>query len=134
MKQILISILVLFFNASTCNAQLYRKAATSVTKRRCVNKAIIGAGVVRTYSIQERQRRQIAQKLAHQTFQSASLLNSVAVANARLAAPQKSSALLPPPHLYDLKKLDNIVNLNDSTLINFLTTMPTNSKFVDDNH
>ena len=105
MKQILIIILVLILSASTCNAQVFRKVVTSVTKCISANKAIIGVNVVRGYSIQEQRRHQIAQNAAHHAHQSTSSLNSVEVANAISVAAIKPSKLLAYPRLYDMIKL-----------------------------
>lgn len=136
MKQILISILVLFFSASTCNAQGFAKAARSVYKCLGANKAIVGANVVRGYSIQEQQRRQIVQNVARQALQSTSHLNSIAVTNARFAAANKTSALLISPRLHDVTKLSKGILQNDSILIPILPTMPTDTTSVvnEDNH
>ena len=136
MKQFLISILVLFFSTSTCNAQGFAKAARSVSKCIGANKAIIGANAVRGYSIQEKQRRQIAQNVAHQTLQSTSHLNSVAVTNARCSAANKTSALLASPRLHDVTKLPKGILQNDSILIPILPTMPTDTTSVvnENNH
>lgn len=130
MKQTLIFILVLFFSTSTCNAQGFAKAARSVSKCIGANKAIIGANAVRGYSIQEQQRRQITQNVARQTLQSTSLLNSVAVTNARCAAANKTSALLASPRLHDVTKLPKEILQNDSILIPILPTMPTDTTSV----
>ena len=136
MKQILISILVMFLSASTCNAQGVAKAARSVSKCIGANKAIIGANAVRGYSIQEQQRRQIAQNVARQTLQSTSLLNSVPVANSRSVAAKKASALLVSPRVQDVTKLPKRILQNDSTLVQILQTMPmdTTSVVNESNH
>ena len=130
MKQILISILVLFFSASTCNAQGFAKAARSVSKCIGANKALIGANAVRGYSIQEQQRHQIAQNVARQTLQSTSHLNSLAVTNAKYAATNKASALLVSPRLHGVTKLPKEILQNDSILIPILPTMPTDTTSV----
>lgn len=136
MKQILISILVVFFSASTCNAQGFAKAARSVSKCISANKAIIGANAVRGYSIQEHQRRQIAQSVARQALQSTSHLNAAAVAKASTIVANKKSALQVPPHLHDMTKLPKETMQNDSTLLPILLTMPTDTTSVvnEDNH
>lgn len=136
MKQFLISILVLFFSTSTCNAQGYAKVARSFSKCLGANKGIIGANAVRGYSIQEHQRRQIAQNVARQTLQSTSKLNSVAVTNARFAAANKTSALLVSPRLHDVTKLPKGILQNGSILIPILPTMPTDTMSIvnKDNH
>ena len=136
MKQIFISILVMFLSASTCNAQGFAKAARSVSKCIGANKAIIGANAVRGYSIQEQQRRQIAQNVARQTLQSTSLLNSVPVANSRSVAAKKASALLVSPRVQDVTKLPKRILQNDSTLVPILPTMPmdTTSVVNESNH
>ena len=136
MKQILISILVMFLSASTCNAQGFAKAARSVSKCIGANKVIIGANAVRGYSIQEQQRRQIAQNVARQTLQSTSLLNSVPVANSRSVAAKKASALLVSPRVQDVTKLPKRILQNDSTLVPILPTMPmdTTSVVNESNH
>ena len=136
MKQIFISILVMFLSASTCNAQGFAKAARSVSKCIGANKAIIGANAVRGYSIQEQQRRQIAQNVARQTLQSTSLLNSVPVANSRSVAAKKASALLVSPRVQDVTKLPKRILQNDSTLVQILQTMPmdTTSVVNESNH
>lgn len=123
MKQILITILVLFFSTSTCNAQRFAKAARSVSKCIGANKAIIGANAVRGYSIQEQQKRQVAQNIVRQTLQSTSLLKSVAATNAKCAAANKTSALLASPRLHDVTKLPKAIMGNDSILI----PMPTDT-------
>ena len=130
MKQIFISILVMFLSASTCNAQGFAKAARSVSKCIGANKAIIGANAVRGYSIQEQQRRQIAQNVARQTLQSTSLLNSVAVVNVRSTAAKKSSGLLVSPRVQDVTKLPKGILQNDSTLFPIRPTMPTDTTSV----
>ena len=136
MKQILISILVVFFSASTCNAQGFAKAARSVSKCIGANKAIIGANAVRGYSIQEHQRRQIAQSVARQALQSTSHLNAAAVANASTIAAKTISALPVSPRLNDMTKLPKETLQNDSTLFPILPKMSTNTKSVvnEDNH
>ena len=136
MKQILISIFVLFFCASTCNAQGFAKAARSVSKCIGANKAIIGANAVRGYSIQEHQRRQIAQSVARQALQSTSHLNAAAVANASTIAAKTISALPVSPRLNDMTKLPKETLQNDSTLFPILPKMSTNTKSVvnEDNH
>ena len=136
MKQILISILVVFFSASTCNAQGFAKAARSVSKCISGNKAIIGANAVRGYSIQEHQRRQIAQSVARQALQSTSHLNAAAVANASTIAAKTISALPVSPRLNDMTKLPKETLQNDSTLFPILPKMSTNTKSVvnEDNH
>ena len=130
MKQILISILVLFLSASTCNAQGFAKAARSVSKCIGANKAIIGANAVRGYSIQEQQRRQIAQSVARQALQSTSHLNASTVANASTIVANKASALLVSPHLQNVTKLPKGILQNDSTLIPILPSMPTDTTSV----
>lgn len=130
MKQILISILVLFLSASTCNAQGFAKAARSVSKCIGANKAIIGANVVRGYSIQEQQRRQIVQNVARQTLQSTSLLNPATVTDAKCKAAKKTSALLISPRVHDVTKLPKGILKNDSTLIPILPTISTDTKSV----
>ncbi len=130
MKQILFSILVLFFSTSTCNAQGSAKVARSVYKCISANKAIIGANAVRGYSIQEQQRRQIAQNVARQTLQSTSHMISVTVTNARCAAANKTSALLVSTRLHNVTKLPNDIMQNDSILIPILPTMPTDTTSV----
>lgn len=137
MKQILISIFVLFFSASTCNAQGFVKAARSFSK--CIganNKTIIGANAVRGYSIQEHQRRQIAQSVARQALQSTSHLNAAAVANASTIAAKTISALPVSPRLHDMTNLPKETLQNDSTLFPILPKMSTNTKSVvnEDNH
>ena len=132
MKQFLIFILVLFFSTSTCNAQGFAKAARSVSKCIGANKVIIGANAVRGYSIQEKQRRQIAQNVARQTLQSTSHLNSIAVTNARCAAANKMSALLVSPRLHDVTILPKEMLRNDSILIPILPTMPKDTASVVD--
>lgn len=136
MKQILISIFVLFFSASTCNAQGFAKAARSVSKCIGANKAIIGANAVRGYSIQEHQRRQIAQSVARQALQSTSHLNAAAIANASTIAAKTISALPVSPRLHDMTKLPKETLQNDSTLFPILPQMSTNTKSVvnEDNH
>lgn len=136
MKQFFISILVLFFSTSTCNAQGYAKVAKSFSKCLGANKGIIGVNAVRGYSIQEQQRRQITQNVARQTLQSTSLLNSVAVTNARCATANKTSALIASPRLHDVTKLPKGILQNDSILIPILPTMPTDTTSVvnEDNH
>ena len=136
MKQILISILVVFFSASTCNAQGFAKAARSVSKCIGANKAIIGANAVRGYSIQEHQRRQIAQSVARQALQSTSHLNAAAIANASTIAAKTISALPVSPRLNDMTKLPKETLQNDSTLFPILPKMSTNTKSVvnEDNH
>lgn len=130
MKQILISILVLFFSTSTCNAQGYANSARSVSKCLGANKGIIGANAVRGYSIQEQQRRQIANNVARKTLLSTSLLNSVAITNAKCAATNKTLVLLVSPRLHNVTKLPKNVLLNDSTLIPIIPTMPTDTMSV----
>ena len=130
MKQILISIFVLFFSASTCNAQGFAKAARSVSKCIGANKAIIGANAVRGYSIQEHQRRQIAQSVARQALQSTSHLNAAAIANASTIAAKTISALPVSPRLHDMTKLPKETLQNDSTLFPILPQMSTNTKSV----
>jgi len=130
MKQILISILVLFFSASTCNAQGFAKAARSVYKCLGANKAMIGANAVRGYSIQEQQRRRIARSVVSQTLSSTTLLNSVAVANAKCATANMASALLVSPRLHDVTKLPKEILKNDSTLIPIFPTMSTDTTSV----
>ena len=130
MKQFFISILVLFFSTSICNAQGYAKAARSISKCIGVNKAIIGANAVRGYSIQEQQRRQITQNVARQTLQSTSRLNSVALTNVRCAAANKTSALFVSPRLNDVTKLPKKILQNDSILIPILPTIPTDTTSV----
>ena len=130
MKQFFISILVLFFSTSICNAQGYAKAARSMSKCIGVNKAIIGANAVRGYSIQEQQRRQITQNVARQTLQSTSRLNSVALTNVRCAAANKTSALFVSPRLNDVTKLPKKILQNDSILIPILPTIPTDTTSV----
>ena len=136
MKQILISIFVLFFSASTCNAQGFAKAARSVSKCIGANKALIGANAVRGYSIQEHQRRQIAQSVARQALQSTSHLNAAAIANASTIAAKTISALPVSPRLHDMTKLPKETLQNDSTLFPILPQMSTNTKSVvyEDNH
>ena len=130
MKQILITIIVLFLSTSTCNAQGFAKAARSVSKCIGANKAIIGANVVRGYSIQEQQRHQIAQNVARQALQSTSHINAATVANARCTAAKKASALLVSPRLQDVTKLPKGILQNDSTLIPILPTMSTDTTSV----
>ena len=130
MKQILISIFVLFFSASTCNAQGFAKAARSVSKCISANKAIIGANAVRGYSIQEHQRRQIAQSVARQALQSTSHLNAAAVANASTIAAKTISALPVSPRLHDMTKLPKETLQNDSTLFPILPKMSTDTTSV----
>ena len=130
MKQILISILVLLLSASTCNAQGFAKAARSVSKCISANKAIIGANAVRGYSIQEHQRRQIAQSVARQTLQSTSHLNAAAVAKASTIVANIKSALQVSPHLQNVTKLPKGILQNDSTLIPILPSMPTDTTSV----
>ena len=130
MKQILISIFVLFFSASTCNAQGFAKAARSVSKCIGANKVIIGVNAVRGYSIQEQQRRQITQNVARQALQSTSHLNAATVANASTIAANKASALLASPRLHDVTKLPKGILQNDSILIPILPTMPTDTSSV----
>lgn len=130
MKQILISIFVLFFSASTCNAQGFVKVARSVSKYIGANKAIIGANVVRGYSIQEQQRRQIAQSVARQALQSTSHLNAAAVANASAIVASKISALPVSSRLHDVTKLRKEKQQNDSTLFPILPTISTDTTSV----
>lgn len=136
MKQFLISIFVLFFSASTCNAQGFAKAARSVSKCISANKAIIGANAVRGYSIQDHQRRQIAQSVARQAFQSTSHLKAAAVANASTIVANKISALPVSPLLHDVTKQPKGILHNDSTLFPILPKMSTETTSVvnEDNH
>lgn len=127
MKQILISILVLFFSASTCNAQGFAKAARSVSKCIGANKALIGANAVRGYSIQEHQRRQIAQNVARQALQSTSHLNADAVANASTIVANEILALPVSSRLHDVTKLPKEKFQDDFTLFPILPTMSTDT-------
>lgn len=130
MKQILISILVLFFSASTCNAQGFAKAARSVSKCIGANKALIGANAVRGYSIQEHQRRQIAQNVARQALQSTSHLNADAVANASTIVANEILALPVSSRLHDVTKLPKEKLQDDFTLFPILPTMSTDTTSV----
>lgn len=130
MKQILISIFVLFFSASTCNAQGFVKVARSVSKYIGANKAIIGANAVRGYSIQEQQRRQITQNVARHALQSTSHLNAATVANASTIAAKKISALPVSPLMQNVTKFPKETLQNDSTLFPILPKMSTNTKSV----
>lgn len=130
MKQILISILVLFFSASTCNAQGFAKAARSVSKCIGANKALIGANAVRGYSIQEHQRRQIAQNVARQALQSTSHLNADAVANASTIVANEILALPVSSRLHDVIKLPKEKFQDDFTLFPILPTMSTDTTSV----
>jgi len=130
MKQILISILVLFFSASTCNAQGFAKAARSVSKCIGANKALIGANAVRGYSIQEHQRRQIAQNVARQALQSTSHLNADAVANASTIVTNEILALPVSSRLHDVTKLPKEKLQDDFTLFPILPTMSTDTTSV----
>ena len=130
MKQILISILVLFFSASTCNAQGFAKAARSISKCIGANKALIGANAVRGYSIQEHQRRQIAQNVARQALQSTSHLNADAVANASTIVANKILALPVSSRLHDVTKLPKEKLQDDFTLFPILPTMSTDTTSV----
>lgn len=130
MKQILISTFVLFFSASTCNAQGFVKAARSVSKCIGANKSIIGANAVRGFSIQDKQRRQIAQSVARQTLQSTSHLNVAAVANTSTIVANKKSALQVSPCLHDVTKLRKETLQKDSTLLPILLTMSTDTTSV----
>lgn len=130
MKQILISILVLFFSASTCNAQGFAKAARSVSKCIGANKALIGANAVRGYSIQEHQRRQIAQNVARQALQSTSHLNADAVANASTIVANEILALPVSSRLHDVTKLPKEKFQDDFTLFPILPTMSTDTTSV----
>ena len=130
MKQILISILVLFFSASTCNAQGFAKAARSVSKCIGANKALIGANAVRGYSIQEHQRRQIAQNVARQALQSTSHLNAATVANASTIVSKNTSALPVSHRLHDVTKLPKEKLQDDFTLFPILPTMSTDTTSV----
>ena len=127
MKQILISIFVLFFSASTCNAQGFAKAARSVSKCIGANKALIGANAVRGYSIQEHQRRQIAQSVARQALQSTSHLNADAVANASTIVANEILALPVSSRLHDVTKLPKEKFQDDFTLFPILPTMSTDT-------
>ena len=136
MKQFLISVLVLFFSASTCNAQGFAKAARSVSKCIGANKAIIGANAVKGYTIQERQMRQIAHNVARQALQSTSHLNVATVANTSIVVANKTSALPVSPRLHDVTKLPKETLQNDSTLFPILPKMSTDTTSVvnEDNH
>ena len=121
---------VLSWPSTNCNAQVFTKAARTAVKCLSNNKAILGANAVRGYSIQEHQRRQIAQSVARQALQSTSHLNAAAVAKASTIVANKKSALQVSPRLHDMTKLPKETMQNDSTLFPILPTMSTDTTSV----
>ena len=131
MKQILISILVLFISASTSNAQGFAKTARTAVKYLSNNKALIGCRATVHYSIQEQQRKRNTQILTGQRLTSPCVLNSLRITKADTISAKTSASVV--YRLQAMTKLKNEILRSDSTHRIILPTLKSTSVVHKDN-
>ncbi len=131
MRQIAITIMMLLFSVSICDAQGLGKAAASAARGVRVNKAMVAAQAVRGYSIQERQRQQNLQKLIKRSIPPIVNIDPAVFTSIKPIPAATQKVQLPSPQLRvmntpDMKKLLSVPSLDslskvipsDTTIIN----------------
>ena len=115
---------------TSCNAQTFAKAARSAFHSIRANKALVTTKAARDYTIQERQRRQIQQRVALKALPPVSPINparlpkmkSISTATLKaVAIPKQLPLLLPPVRIDSLTSFTHFnvkeESLSDSTIV-----------------
>ena len=115
---------------TSCNAQTFAKAARSAFHSIRANKALVTTKAARDYTIQERQRRQIQQRVAFEALPPVSPINHMRLPNVKpistatlkaVVIPKQLSVLLSPVRIDSLNSFTHSIvteeSLSDSTIV-----------------